>query len=208
MCTTCKIMNLTGKVKEWDGTLLDGGLAQKMKFTHTDGTIVGPFWTGTDGSYSVALPLQGTWVVRVNTCLATPSSISVEVAFGWCTRHFKRNCDESGNPVPQQLDQPHAVMDGIVVGPLGEAVHAPQEVTLLQGGQTAHRVWTEPDGSFELRVNRGVEYGVLINRAATTPGTVQANQNQHHLEVQFETSVVEMVRVTLDPLLTLAEGEA
>jgi hypothetical protein len=38
--------------------------------------------------------------VYLNTCAARPANITVDVPSGWCTRNFRRNCDENGDPEP------------------------------------------------------------------------------------------------------------
>ncbi|MBM3498640.1 MAG: hypothetical protein FJX74_08195 [Armatimonadetes bacterium] len=97
MCTTCRIMNLTGKARKSDGTAVTQ--SQVMRFDHEDGQHTeGPFNTAANGTYTVSLPLPGKWYVYLNTCPARPASIVVDVPSGWCTRNFRRTCDEGGNP--------------------------------------------------------------------------------------------------------------
>ena len=96
MCTTCRRMNLAGRVKKRDGTPVTR--AQSMRFAHENGNNEVQLQTSADGSYAVPLPLQGRWYVYVNGCPAQPASIVVDVPAGVCTRNFRRTCDENGNP--------------------------------------------------------------------------------------------------------------
>lgn len=159
MCTTCKYMNLYGRVLKRDGSAVTQ--PQTIGFRHEAGALYGPLTTGSNGSYSVCLPLPGEWTVKVNGCPAIPSSIDRDTPFGWCRKAFRRTCDEQGNP---ETLNPSGWVDGCVVREDGEPVPGPQEVTFEQDGQPVYTFWTEPDGGFSVLVPDGA-YDVRVNGA-------------------------------------------
>jgi hypothetical protein len=82
-------MNLTGKVRKSDGTAVR--CPQQLAFTcRADNPHhVVSLTTAADGSYSASLSHAGIWDITVNGGSAQPTSCTVDVPAGWCTKNIR-----------------------------------------------------------------------------------------------------------------------